>query len=231
MSGNSARSRVHTAPIVSRRARSVVASTAVTARASALCWLASVGRAGTVGVLTRRVACSFLQEAELVLADLELVAVLQPAGLDAAAVEERPVQAPLVLDKERVVLVHEHRVLARDGDVVEEDVAVGGAADRRAVSLRDEVLARAAASGADDERGALGADVLERNQATLLRLLGRVAHRRLRPRLVLHEQGAAAGAVVRGLRVLEPALGAVHVPHDGRSLPRAALRSGQRRRN
>src|SRR5215211_6868481 len=229
MSGNSAWRRVQTAPIVSRR--SVVASTVVTTRAPALCGLASVGRARTVGVLTRRVACSFLQEAELVLADLELVAVLQPAGLDPAAVQEGPVQAPLVLDEEGVVLVDEHGVLARHGDVVEEDVAIRRAADRRPLALRHEVLTGAAAAGADDERRALRAEVLERHESPLLRLLGRVAHRRLRAGLVLHEQGAAARAVVRSLRVLEPALGAVHMPHESQSLARAALWLGQRTRD
>src|SRR4029453_10036354 len=178
MSGNSAWSLVQTAPIVRRRARSVVTSTAVTTRAPALCRLASLGQARWALVLTRRV-CSFLQEAELVLADLELVAVLQPARLDATAVQERPVEAPLILDEEGVFLVDEHGVFARDGDVIEEDVAVRGAADRRALALRHEVLACAPAARADDERRALGAEVFERHQASLLRLLWRVAHRRL----------------------------------------------------
>ena len=58
------------------------------------------------------------------------------ADLDALAVDEGAVQAALVLDEPAAVALHEHRVLARDGDVVEEDPAVGRAADRRALALR-----------------------------------------------------------------------------------------------
>src|SRR6478735_5562791 len=119
--------------------------------------------------------CSFLQEAQLVLADLELVAVLQPARLDALAVEKGAVQAPLVLDEERTVLLDEHGVLARDGDIVEEDVAVRRAADRHALARRHEVLTRASASRADDQRGAFGAEVLQRQRASSSPSLGREA--------------------------------------------------------
>src|SRR4029450_5079435 len=104
MSGNSACRLRQTVPIVSSRCWSAVASTAVTTLAPALCRLASARGAGTARDQTRRVACSFLEEAQLVFADLELVAVLEAlCRLDAAAVEEGAVQAPLVLDEERVV--------------------------------------------------------------------------------------------------------------------------------
>jgi hypothetical protein len=58
--------------------------------------------------------------------------------------------------------MHEHGVLAGDGDVVEEDVVVGRAADRGSVALRAEVLTRPSAARANDQRRALGRDLLER---------------------------------------------------------------------
>src|SRR5919197_4099051 len=212
MSGNSACSRRQTAPIVSSRVRSCRSACAV---------------------LTL-----LLQVRQLVLADLELVAVLEPRRrLDALPVQERAVEAPEILDVVAVVLLQQHGVLARDGDVVEEDVVLGRAADGRALALRHEVLARAAAPGTDDERRPLGAEILKRHRALprLPRFVRRVAHRRLGARLVLDEQRAAAGAVVGGLRVLEPTLRAVHVTHRTNSIARAMLRfvaaPGHLRRN
>src|SRR5947209_5479966 len=89
----------------------------------------------TVPIVSNRlfdaVAISAVQEGEAVFADLELVAVLELRILDALAVDERTVEAPLVLDRERAVLPGQDGVLARDGDVVQEDPAVRRAADRR----------------------------------------------------------------------------------------------------
>ena len=81
----------------------------------------------------------------------------------------------------------------------------------RALALRQEVLARTTPTRADDQRRPLGAEVLEGDGCLVSPLLRRVAHRRLAPRLVLDEQRAAAGTVIRGLRVLEAALRAVDV--------------------
>src|SRR5439155_26464672 len=64
-------------------------------------------------------------------------------------------------------------------------------------------------------------ELLERGRRVLVAFLRRVAHRRLAARLVPHEQRAALGAVVGGLRVLEAALGTVDVAHS--SLGGAAL--------
>src|SRR5947209_6313344 len=99
-------------------------------------------------------SCSSLQEGEAVLADLELVAVAQLGGLHPLAVEERPVEAALVFEAPALAVLREDRVLARDRDVVEEDAALGRAADRRRALLERERLPRAAAAGANDERGA-----------------------------------------------------------------------------
>src|SRR5439155_814453 len=85
----------------------------------------------------------------------------QGTGLDAAPVEERPVEAAEVFDRQVAVLLHDNCVAPRHGDVVEEDVAFGRAADRRLFGTQPERLPRAAAAGADDERGALDSEVLE----------------------------------------------------------------------
>src|SRR5262249_29283594 len=122
--------------------------------------------------------------------------------------------APLVLDEPAAVPLLEHGVLARDGDVVEEDAAVGRAADRRLVSLRREGLAGAAAAGADDERRPGDAEVAEALEQLVV-LLGGEGLRLLDALgLALVQERAALRAVVRGLRVLEAALRAVDVAHS-----------------
>src|SRR4051812_27284973 len=130
MSGNSDCSLRQTAPIVCSRSDEAVvtgvagAAVAGTAPRSAPCGAAHV--AGTR-------SGSFRQEDQPVLPDLQLVPVPQLGALDPPAVQERAVQAALVLDVEAAVALDEHRVLARDRDVVEEDVAVRRAADHGAL--------------------------------------------------------------------------------------------------
>ena len=72
-----------------------------------------------------------------------------------------------------------------DGDVVEEDLALGPAADADALALDGERLARPPAAGADDERRPLDAQVGERERVVLGDLLGREGHRRVRAGLVV----------------------------------------------
>src|SRR6184192_1279307 len=169
----------------------------------------------TVPIVSSRdfdaVAISAVEEREPVLPDLELVPVLELGALDALAVDERAVEAALVLDRERSVLVRQHGVLARDGDIVEEDPAVRRAADRRLVRLGAERLPRPPAARANDERRPLDARVLERRLGRSVAVLGRERLGRLGSRLVLDEERTAAGAVVRGFRILEAALLAVDV--------------------
>src|SRR5712691_8192920 len=164
----------------------------------------------TVPIVSNRlfetVAISAIQEGEAVLADLELVAVLELRALDTLAVDERAVETPLVLDRERAVRPRQDGVLARDGDVVEEDPAVRRAADRRLLRFGAERLPRPATAGSDDERGAFDPEVLERSLRRAVAFLRRERLRRLGAGLVLDEQRAAPRAVVGGLRVLEPAL-------------------------
>src|SRR4051812_384180 len=59
-----------------------------------------------------------LEERQLVLADLELVAVLETVRLDAAAVDVGPVQRAQVVEVEVAAAAYDERVIARDRDVV-----------------------------------------------------------------------------------------------------------------
>src|SRR5207302_3845123 len=88
------------------------------------------------------------------------------------------------------------------------------AADRRAAAFGVEGLPRSSAARADDERGALDAEVFEDLRRVVLAVVEGVRHGGLGA-AVPHEERAALGAVVRGLRVLEAALGAVDVGHSG----------------
>ena len=98
---------------------------------------------------------------------------------------------------------------ARDGHVVEEDLALGRPAERGAVVLEGERLSRAAAAGAHDERWTFDAEVGERDGVVLRGLLGRERHGRVRPRLVMDEERSALGTVVGRLLILEAAFGTV----------------------
>src|SRR5436305_2787689 len=100
------------------------------------------------------IAISALQVAELVLADLDLVAVVELVRLDPPPVHIGPVEGAEVVDVKAVAAPHDQRVVARDGDVVEEDRGVRSSTDAHAVVLDREALARSAAAGADHEGGA-----------------------------------------------------------------------------
>src|SRR2546421_5452338 len=124
MSGNSRCRRRQTAPIVRSFSREGAATVIPgptrlpghlrrNAERTLCVSLGAVGRSSA--------AC---QEGHPVLPDLDLVAILELRALDAASVDERAVQRALVLDREAAVVLGEHRVPARDGDVVEEDAAV-----------------------------------------------------------------------------------------------------------
>src|SRR5581483_465834 len=183
MSGNSACRRRQTVPIVRSRSR---------AGAEVVAIVSGGGRSGGTS-------------------DLHLVAVAELGAVDALPVHEGAVQAAAVLDHPPAVLVRQHGVLAGDGDVVEEDATVRRPADRRPVALRREGLAGAAAAGADDERRPGVAAALELLEH-LVAVLG-AERLRLLPRLGRVQERTALRAVVRGLRVLEAAGGAVDVAH------------------
>src|SRR5581483_4849209 len=141
-----------------------------------------------------------LHEGQAVLADLELVAVLELGVVDPPPVDEGAVEGALVLDEERPL------------PLVEEDVAVRRASDPRPRAVRPERLAGAPAARADDQRRPL--EALDRHRRELADLLRRERLRRLAAPLPLLEERTAARAVVGGLRVLEPALAAVDVAHE-----------------
>src|SRR3954449_1947432 len=130
MSGNSRSSCLQTAPIVSDFGRGACGGAGAPAF-SMPTW-----------VLMR----SSAEVGDLVLADLQLVAVLQLVRLDPAPVHVRAVQRAEVVDVDAVAPAHVQRVVARDGDVVEEHLGIGAAADRHLVAPDEEGLAGAAAA-------------------------------------------------------------------------------------
>src|SRR5437588_1678480 len=117
MSANSCLSALQTAPIV----------IALPPRAAG----SGAGMSGSsMGGSWVRVAimASLVQVGELVLADLKLVAVLEPARVHALAVHVGAVQRSEVVEVVVGAAAHDHGVVARHGHVVEEDVGVGAPA-------------------------------------------------------------------------------------------------------
>src|SRR3954453_17627193 len=210
MSGNSTSSALHSAPIVIAFAGGASSRGSGGASMASTCALRSPAASWELSPGDVR---------ELELSDLQLVAVLEPVGLDAVAVDVRAVQRAEVVGGVVAAAGQEQGVVAGDGDVVEEDVRVRPAADRHAVGVQREALADAPAARADDERGALvGDDVpdVDRHELTGLvdavRRGGGLARRGLLARRA--QVGAAARAVVRALGVDEAALRAVE-RHQG----------------
>src|SRR4051794_38237215 len=171
-------------------------------------------------------AISPLQVAELVLADLDLVAVIESVRLDAPAVDVGAVKRPEIVDVVAVLAIDEEGVVARDRDVVEEDRGVGRSPDAHPVLIDREALTRPSAAGPDDQRGADAVDLLlEVDRLVLPRLVDAVAHRgrRLLVALGPAQVGPALLAVVGPLRVDEAAFGAVNGRHPS---PLLALPGG-----
>src|SRR5262245_22810148 len=109
MSGNCSRSSSHTDPMVRGR------GSAPPPRSL---------RVATVLIAWSPVQFSSLKERHAVLADLDLVVVLEDGRLDAPAVDVRAVEASEVADRERLPVADELGVATRDGDVVQEDLAL-----------------------------------------------------------------------------------------------------------
>ena len=131
----------------------------------------------------------------------------EPVRVDPLAVDVGAVERARVVEEPVAAAAHERGVLARDGDVVEEDAGLGRAPDRHLLARERERLADAAAAGADDERAALGRDVADVDGLELARLVvdhvgrgRRVLLRRLSGAL----ERAALGAVVRAFGDDEP---------------------------
>src|SRR6478735_3877146 len=196
MSGNSCWSPLQTAPIVSDLA----------------CLGAWFGGSLAPRAASSVIATSAREVGELVLADLQLIAVVELVRLDSPPVDVGPVQRAGIIQEPLTGASHQHRVIARDGHVVEEDLGVGGAADRQPLALERERLTDPAAAGTDHECASRGRDVADVHRLQLAGVL--VDHvrrgRRVVARLFTHaDVRAAALAVVGPLRDDEPALRAV----------------------
>src|SRR3954451_10544314 len=133
MSGNSRSSCLQTAPIVSDFGRGACGGAGAPAF-SMPTW-----------VLMR----SSTEIGELVLADLQLVAVLQLVRLDPAPVHVRPVEGAEGVDVHAVAAAHDQGVVARDCHVVEEHLGVGAAPEGHLVTAHEERLAGSPAAGTD----------------------------------------------------------------------------------
>src|SRR3954451_16333122 len=170
MSGNSCESAFVTAPMVSDFARAAGSppGTASWSASTAGPPAPSSGAAPSGSLVT---ATSASEEGQLELADLELVAVLEPVRVDPLPVHVGAVQRPRVVEQPVPAAPHERRVLARDGDVVEEDVGLRRAPDRHPLAGEREGLPHAAAARADHERAALGRDVADVDRLELARLV------------------------------------------------------------
>src|SRR5947209_7348590 len=188
MSGNSSWSRLQTVPIVRRRRR-----------------------ADEEGASAVDIRGSAVEVGEPVLADLNLVAVTEESRVDALAVDEGAVEAALILEPPAIAVLHEHRVPAGDGDVVEEDPALGRASDHGRALAEGECLARPAPARADDKDAALEPEIVEGVKG----LAGVVEREGLGLLALLRhdERRAALRTEARGFRVVVPALGAVDVRH------------------
>src|SRR3954454_12026042 len=147
MSGNSTSSALQRAPIVIALAGGASSSIGGGGADSMGAWSSRRGMSLSPGDVR-----------ELELADLQLVAVLEPVRLDPMTVDVGAVERAEVVEVVVAAAAHEEGVVARDGHVVEEDVRVRPAADRHAVGVQREALADAPAARADDERGALVGD-------------------------------------------------------------------------
>src|SRR5215207_1482585 len=150
------------------------------------------------------IANSALQVAQLVLADLDLVAVIEPVRLDPAPVHVSPVQRAQVVDVKAVLAPDDESVVSRHRHVVQEHCRVGRAADAHAVAVDREALSGASAAGPDDEGRARLVDLL-----VLAGLADLVGHRRRVLALGAGQVGPALLAVVGALGIYEPALRAV----------------------
>src|SRR3954451_22928107 len=117
MSGNSCWSALHTAPMVSDFA----------------CLGGSFGGPMAASSDT---ATSAGKVGELVLADLQLVPVAELVRLDPAAVDVGAVQRPRVVQEPLARAPHENGVVARHGDIVQEDLGVRRAPDRQPFALQ-----------------------------------------------------------------------------------------------
>src|SRR5215210_8156184 len=145
MSGNSCDSAFVTAPMVRDFARATGSPPGGAPSASTTSLAPSSGSAQSESLVT---ATSAGEEGQLELADLELVAVVEPVRVHPPAVHVGAVERAGVVEEPVTPAAHERRVLARDRHVVEEHVGLRRAPDRHPLARQGEGLAHAAAAGA-----------------------------------------------------------------------------------
>src|SRR5437667_3936872 len=105
-------------------------------------------------------AISLLQIAQLVLADLDLVAILEAVRLDPPAIDVGAVERPEIVDVVPVLAVDHEGVVARNRDVVEKDRGIGRPADAHPVLIDGKAFTRSPAARPDHQRGADAIDLL-----------------------------------------------------------------------
>ena len=188
MSGNSCLSALHTAPIVIDFWRAAERRRPARARELELGWDRRRAHLGQVG--------------ELVLADLQLVAVLQAVGLHPPPVDVGAVERAAVVEPVVVAAADEQRVVARDGDVVEEHRRSRGGGRS---SMRSPASAKLSPVRPPPERmtsaAPRGDDVLELDGLDLAGLADPVGGRReSRPPFGRRRGRRRTSAVARSLR-------------------------------
>src|SRR5579859_3672469 len=129
MSGNSWRSALQTAPIVTAFWRGRGLSDGGGWGSSTSAVGPSVVAISPCSLWSPLVLASAIEECKLVLADLELVAVPQVVGVDPLPVDVGAVERAAVVEVVFAAAADEDRVVAGNGHVVEEDVGVGPAPD------------------------------------------------------------------------------------------------------
>jgi hypothetical protein len=111
------------------------------------------------------------EEDQLEHPDLDLVARRELRLVDLLAVDVRAVQAPGVLDEERVAVApFDRRVRARHGDVVQEDAAVRVASDRCRIRCQEERRPRVRAT-LDQKQSLSVLEFVMRERELILRLI------------------------------------------------------------
>src|SRR5215216_5373497 len=159
------------------------------------------------------------EEHQLELADLELVAGDQLAVLDPLPVQVGAVEGADVVDGEGAVgAAADLGVAARDGDVVEEDVALGVTAGGHRRLVEQEAAA-GVGPAPDDQHGRVLTQLLDRGDDLFLDLsfevLGGQADRGGRVVRGRDQRGPKVRAEVIPLRVLVTALSAEHAALPG----------------
>src|ERR1700722_2996565 len=148
---------------------------------------------------------------QLVLADLQLIALLQAMRVDPRAIHVCAVQRTTVVEVPGIAATDQQSVVARNGHVVEEDIGVGAPADAHPLAVDGKALARTPSAGTDHERRPVRGHLAELHRHQLACVVDSVGsgHRLARGSLAARQQRAAARTVVGALVAEKAALGAM----------------------